>query len=159
MPTSFDRKTVSLIVLSVVSGITLTCQCFVFWGEWQLFAISLLVGTAGALSGALAGFLISPRTAKDQARFDRVTSVIAGLITGYALAKVIDPVVTTLFQNPKLLEEPHIVANLLIATISFLSGFMGVYTYRVELDPGVYRQQTVNDEAGQSSEGRKGKTG
>jgi hypothetical protein len=91
------------------------------------------------LVGALAALLVSPYGAADQERLSKVSATIFTLITGYVLAKIIDPLVAQIIGNATAVLSVTKGANLLIALISFLAGFLGTYVFRAYLGASVFR--------------------
>lgn len=113
--------------------ITFTCQLLIFGFQWNEIGLSLLVGTCCAMIGAFAALLASPYGSGDSERLSKVSTTIATLITGYILAKIIDPLVIEMMKNYSVFSEPKNSANALVGLISFLSGFLGTYQFRVYL--------------------------
>jgi hypothetical protein len=113
--------------------ITFVCQLLIFNFNWGEIGLSLLIGTCSAMVGAFAALLASPYGADDSKRLANVSTTIATLVTGYVLAKIIDPLVVEMMKNASAFYEPKNSANALIGITSFLSGFLGTYQFRVYL--------------------------
>jgi len=113
-----------------VSMITFACQIYVFEWKWDLVAFSVLIGTSCGLAGGLAGLLASPEGADDQERLSKVSTAIATLFTGYILAKVFDPLIAEAFKMPAEFFKVKNSANLFVALIGFISGFLATYQFR-----------------------------
>src|ERR1041384_629487 len=131
------KKRVFLITLFGLIFSTFGYQLMVFWGNLPGLGICLLIGTTGTLVGAFTALLSSPYGSDDKERLSKVSSTIATLVTGFLLAKVIDPLVTYAMSTPStifgLLELPYNsanVTNVLMAIISFLGGFLLTYEFR-----------------------------
>ncbi|HEX9962315.1 MAG TPA: hypothetical protein VGB00_15380, partial [Pyrinomonadaceae bacterium] len=90
----------------------------------------------------------------------KVGSIVSTLITGYIVAKVIDPliavaVMTTGSTLPLIFQSKN-GANVLVAIIGFLGGFLFVYQYRAyisgeiseneQLKEQLTEQKTINEQ-------------
>jgi hypothetical protein len=131
--TKAGRRTIvwaGLIELGYLLVVTYTCQWFIFRDDVKDVALSVLIGTCMTLVGGLAGLLASPYGAEDEKRLSRVSATIFTLLTGYALAKVIDPLVAKLMGNNSALGDIRTWAFILIGLIGFLGGFLGTYVFR-----------------------------
>jgi len=127
--------------------ITFVCQLLIFKFEWQDIGMSLLLGTCSAMVGAFAALLASPYGSADSERLSKVSTTIATLITGYVLAKIIDPLVAEMMGGKySVFSEPKNSANVLIGIISFLSGFLGTYQFRVYLSGRFPKIESTEDE-------------
>lgn len=109
--------------------------------DWKGFGLSILVGTCGVMLGAFSAFLASPFNPEEEKRISRVTAIIATIITGYILGKLIDPLISSATKDPTvfftLLLNSKNSANALIVIIGFLGGFLGTYQIRAYL-PGLF---------------------
>ena len=94
-----------LIEIGYLLVVTYTCQWFIFREDVKDVALSVLIGTCMTLAGGLAALLATPYGAEDEKRLSRVSATIFTLLTGYALAKVIDPLVTKLMSNDSALNN------------------------------------------------------
>ncbi len=118
--------------MPVVSG-------FTFFGQWKvfensnIFALSLLVGSSATLCGAFAALLASPKDAKDEGRISKIAPVVLTLVSGFLVIKVIDPLISNLTKNLDFLNDIHVQANILVAIIAFIGGFLGTYQIRILL--------------------------
>jgi uncharacterized membrane protein YfcA len=131
-----DRRIIvwaGLIELSYLLIVTYTCQWFIFRNDLRDVALSVLIGTCMTLVGALAALLASPYGAEDEKRLSRVSATIITLLTGYALAKIIDPLVAKLMDDKAALSDIRTWTFIIIGLIGFLGGFLGTYVFRVYL--------------------------
>jgi hypothetical protein len=96
-----QRRTVwaLLILFGVMTPLTYVCQWLIFRPNWSDFALSVLIGTCMTLAGAFAALLVSPYGAEDEKRLTKVSTTIITLVTGYALAKIIDPLVAQIIGS------------------------------------------------------------
>ena len=138
--------------------VTFGCQLLIFLNDWDWpgLGLSLLFGTAGTMTGAFAAFLASPYDTEDEKRITRVSTVLGTLVTGYLLAKVIDPLLLSAMKDPAfvfdLMRNGKNAANTLIALVSFIGGFLGTYQFRAYLSAtfflrGEKDSETERDEA------------
>ena len=130
---SAERRRESIIAfVCVVFLILLTfgCQIVIFEGQWNQIGFSVLVGTCSTLFGAFAALLASPYGADDKERLTKVSATLVTLVTGYLLAKIIDPLIAETFRNPANFFEIKNATNSLMAITGFLGGFLGTYEYR-----------------------------
>jgi len=149
----FDGKQKLIIsAFIVLSVITFACQALLFWGSWTNLGFSILVGTSFTLIGALCGVLSAPYTKDEEQKLEQVASVVAGVFSGYLVAKVIDPVTTTLIADEEIFVNPQRAANVFVALIGFVGGFLGTYSSRVYfgLAPGVSEAQEKDDKGSES---------
>ena len=93
------------------------------------FAQTVLISVAGWATGWLVGFLISPSTSQEIKRFSQASSVITAFVLGFALAKL-EPSLTPLFENGRLINEPIYGIRLLIFMICFAIAAINMYVYR-----------------------------
>ncbi len=93
------------------------------------FAQTVLIGVGGWATGWLVGFLISPSTSQEIKKFSQAASTISAFISGFALAKL-EPSLTPLFENGKLINEPIYGIRLLIFMICFAIAAINMYVYR-----------------------------
>jgi uncharacterized membrane protein YeaQ/YmgE (transglycosylase-associated protein family) len=93
------------------------------------FSQSVLIGIGGWAIGWLVGFLISPSTSQEIKKFSQSTSVISAFLGGFALAKL-EPSLTPLLENGKLVNQPIYGIRLLIFIICFAIAAINMYIYR-----------------------------
>ncbi len=93
------------------------------------FAQTVLIGTAGWATGWLVGFLVSPSTSQEIKKFSQAASTITAFVSGYALAKL-EPSLTPLFENGRLINEPIYGIRLMIFMICFAIAAINMYVYR-----------------------------
>jgi uncharacterized membrane protein YeaQ/YmgE (transglycosylase-associated protein family) len=93
------------------------------------FAQTVLIGTAGWATGWLVGFLISPSTSQEIKKFSQATSTIGAFLTGFALAKL-EPSLTPLFADGRLINQPIYGIRLMIFMICFAIAAINMYVYR-----------------------------
>ncbi len=93
------------------------------------FAQTVLMGTAGWAAGWLVGFLVSPSTSQEIKRFSQAASTISAFLVGFALAKL-EPSLTPLFENGRLINEPIYGIRLMIFMICFAIAAINMYVYR-----------------------------
>ena len=93
------------------------------------FAQTVLIGTAGWAAGWLVGFLVSPSTSQEIKRFSQAASTISAFLAGFALAKL-EPSLTPLFANGRLINEPIYGIRLMIFMICFAIAAINMYVYR-----------------------------
>jgi hypothetical protein len=128
------RKAVITIVSTLILlAVTFTCQVLIFRQNWSEIGLSVLIGTCGTLAGGFAALLASPYGAKDAERLSRVGAIILALLTGYVVAKIIDPLVTNVMGNLSVLLEPKKGANMLVGLIGLLGGFINTYEFRAHI--------------------------
>jgi hypothetical protein len=89
----------------------------------------VLIGVGGWSLGWLVGFLLSPSTSQEIKKFSQAASTISAFLTGFALAKL-EPSLTPLFENGKLINEPIYGIRLLIFMICFAIAAINMYVYR-----------------------------
>jgi uncharacterized membrane protein YeaQ/YmgE (transglycosylase-associated protein family) len=93
------------------------------------FAQTVLIGTAGWATGWLVGFLISPSTNQEIKKFSQAASTIGAFLMGFALAKL-EPSLTPLFADGRLINEPIYGIRLMIFMICFAIASINMYVYR-----------------------------
>ncbi len=93
------------------------------------FAQTVLIGTGGWATGWLVGFLVSPSTNQEIKKFSQAASTIGAFIGGFVLAKL-EPSLTPLFENGRLINEPIYGIRLLIFMICFAIAAINMYVYR-----------------------------
>ncbi len=93
------------------------------------FAQTVLIGVGGWAVGWLVGFLISPSTGQEIKKFSQAASTIGAFVSGFALAKL-EPSLTPLFENGRLINEPIYGIRLLIFMICFAIAAINMYIYR-----------------------------
>ena len=93
------------------------------------FAQTVLIGTAGWATGWLVGFLIAPTTSQEIKKFSQAMSTISAFACGFFLAKI-EPSLTPLFENGKLINEPIYGIRLMIFMICFAITAINMYVYR-----------------------------
>jgi hypothetical protein len=132
-PVTFTRF---FVVGVVVLGFTVFCQLLVFCGptlaDFKKLGVSLLVGATALAVGCVAGILFSPVDRDERSRITVLTIAIGGLISGYALGKIVEPVIVELFAGPnaRIFNEIEILANVFVAITTFHVGALGAYVYR-----------------------------
>ena len=97
----------------------------------QGFAQTVLIGVGGWALGWLVGFLISPSTSREIKEFSQAASTISAFVFGFVLAKL-EPSLTPLFENGRLINEPIYGIRLLIFMICFAIAAINMYVYREE---------------------------
>jgi hypothetical protein len=129
----------AIALLLVLNGILFACEWYIFFNPnsdypYNKFALSILVGNFGALAGMFAALLSTPHGSDDKERLSKVGSTLVTLVTGYVLAKVIDPLVVDTMKTPESIHAVFFSINkaaiILIGSISFLAGFLAFYTLR-----------------------------
>ena len=124
------RSFVSLFVGFIVFGVVLWVARTVHQElDDAGFAQTILVGTAGWAAGWLVGFLVSPSTSQEIKKFSQAASTIAAFVLGYALAKL-EPSLTPLFADGRLINEPIYGIRLMIFMICFAIAAINMYVYR-----------------------------
>ncbi len=96
------------------------------------FGYTFLIGIAGVSTGWLIGFLASPYTSSEDKKFSRFATAIAGFLTGYVVSTV-DPVVTYLFEDARLILQPIYGARLLVFLACLCVAAINMYMYRLYL--------------------------
>ncbi len=146
-----DKRIKIVAAIYWFSQITITvliCQWFIS-ENWKEMALSVLLGTCGTLVGVFAALLSSPYGLKDEERLTKVSSTLATLVTGYLLAKVIDPLVSDAVKTPEsvraLIFIPYNSANILVSIIGFLGGFLATYGFRAYISEHPAKIQTDAD--------------
>jgi hypothetical protein len=89
----------------------------------------VLIGVGGWSLGWLVGFLLSPSTSQEIKKFSQAASTISAFLAGFALAKL-EPSLTPLFENGRLINEPIYGIRLLIFMICFAIAAINMYVYR-----------------------------
>ncbi|NNF00406.1 MAG: hypothetical protein HKN25_15400 [Pyrinomonadaceae bacterium] len=138
---SLDRKkwyTLFAVMGSVGFFFALTVVCqYLILENWSEVGLSILVGACGAMFGSFTGLIVTPYNAMEEKRLSKVSATIATLVTGYLLAKVVDPLVTHAMKDPEafftLLGEVKNSVNVLSAIIGFLGSFLLTYQLRAYL--------------------------
>ena len=124
------RSFASLLIGFVVFGVVLWIARTVHQElEDTGFAQTVLVGTAGWATGWLVGFLISPSTSQEIKKFSQAMSTITAFVAGFALAKL-EPSLTPLFEDGRLINEPIYGIRLMIFMICFAIAAINMYVYR-----------------------------
>lgn len=124
------RSIVSLLVGFVIFGIVLWVARTVHEELGDVgFAQTVLIAAGGWAAGWLVGFLVSPSTSQEIKRFSQASSTISAFISGFALAKL-EPSLTPLFENGRLINEPIYGIRLLIFMICFAIAAINMYVYR-----------------------------
>lgn len=124
------RSVASLLVGLLVFGVVLWIAHTVHQElNDQGFAQTVLIGIGGWALGWLVGFLTSSSTNQEIKKFSRATSTIGAFISGFALAKL-EPSLTPLFENGRLINEPIYGIRLLIFMICFAIAAINMYIYR-----------------------------
>ena len=132
--------------LITVTTLVFICEFLVFWGSWNELGLAILMGTCFGLLGGGAAFLATPYTSREKKRISQITTTITALFSGYAVAKIVDPIVNDIFGNgmPEISLKSG--ALVLIAFTSLLSGFFGTYVVRMY----VYLPKLKAEEGGDS---------
>lgn len=139
-------KTLTIGLIIYMIALVFFCQWLIFQTREE-FGLALLIGTCGTLFGCFAALLASPFTSSEQERLSKVGSIISTLVTGYILAKLIDPLTALLTSEstlPLILQNKN-GANVLIALVGFLSGFLLAYQYRVNLSGNFQENKKSTD--------------
>ncbi len=123
---SFASLLIGFIVFGVVLWIARTVHQELNDGG---FAQTVLIGTAGWAAGWLVGFLVSPSTSQEIKRFSQAASTISAFLAGFSLAKL-EPSLTPLFENGRLINEPIYGIRLMIFMICFAIAAINMYVYR-----------------------------
>lgn len=124
------RSVASLLVGFLVFGVVLWIARTVHQElEDNGFAQTVLIGVGGWALGWLVGFLLSPSTSQEIKKFSQATSTISAFICGFALAKL-EPSLTPLFEDGRLINEPIYGIRLLIFMICFAIAAINMYVYR-----------------------------
>ena len=123
---SFASLLVGFLVFGVVLWIARTVHQEL---EDVGFAQTVLIGVGGWALGWLVGFLISPSTSHEIKKFSQAASTIGAFVCGFALAKL-EPSLTPLFENGRLINEPIYGIRLLIFMICFAIAAINMYVYR-----------------------------
>ena len=124
------RSFASLLIGFVVFGVVLWIARTVHQElEDTGFAQTVLVGTAGWATGWRVGFLISPSTGQEIKKFAQAMSTITAFVAGFALAKL-EPSLTPLFEDGRLINEPIYGIRLMIFMICFAIAAINMYVYR-----------------------------
>ena len=96
------------------------------------FAQTVLIGVTGWAGGWLLGFVASPTTGGmggGVGNFNNSTAAIAAFLGGFILAKM-EPSLTPIFENGRLLNEPIYGVRVLIFIICFVVAAINMYVYR-----------------------------
>ena len=124
------RSFASLLVSFVVFGVVLWVARTVHEELQDVgFAQTVLIAAGGWAAGWLVGFLVSPSTSHEIKKFSQATSTIAAFLAGFALAKL-EPSLTPLFEDGRLINEPIYGIRLLIFMICFAIAAINMYVYR-----------------------------
>ena len=123
---SFASLLIGLIVFGVVLWIARTVHQEL---DDNGFAQTVLIGTGGWASGWLVGFLVSPSTNQEIKKFSQAASTIGAFVGGFMLAKL-EPSLTPLFENGRLINQPIYGIRLLIFMICFAIAAINMYVYR-----------------------------
>ena len=124
------RSFASLLIGFVVFGVVLWIARTVHQElDDTGFAQTVLIGIGGWALGWLVGFLVSPSTSQEIKKFSQATSTIGAFIIGFALAKL-EPSLTPLFEDGRLINEPIYGVRLLIFMICFAIAAINMYVYR-----------------------------
>ncbi len=123
---SFASLLIGFIVFGVVLWIARTVHQEL---RDEGFAQTVLVGTAGWATGWLVGFLVSPSTSQEIKKFSQAASTISAFVSGFALAKL-EPSLTPLFEDGRLINEPIYGIRLMIFMICFAIAAINMYVYR-----------------------------
>jgi membrane associated rhomboid family serine protease len=151
-------RTLNYGFIIYLTAVMFLCQWLIF-REWNEIGLSMLLGTCGTLAGCFAALLASPYGTGDQERLSKVGSIISTLITGYVLAKIVDPVISVMTDKDRLpmIFDLKIGANALITIIGFLAGFLLVYQYRAYISGEISDSEhsTIAVESAQGEESSK----
>ncbi|MGB3767302.1 MAG: hypothetical protein WA947_12145 [Phormidesmis sp.] len=124
------RSVASLLVGFLVFGVVLWIARTVHQElNDEGFAQTVLIGVGGWAFGWLVGFLISPSTGQEIKQFSQAASTIGAFVFGFMLAKL-EPSLTPLFENGRLINEPIYGIRLLIFMICFAIAAINMYFYR-----------------------------
>ena len=124
------RSFASLLIGFVVFGVVLWIARTVHQElDDTGLAQTVLIGIGGWALGWLVGFLVSPSTSQEIKKFSQATSTIGAFIIGFALAKL-EPSLTPLFEDGRLINEPIYGVRLLIFMICFAIAAINMYVYR-----------------------------
>jgi hypothetical protein len=131
--------------IGYLTGLLLLCEWLIFESRHE-FGLSVLFATCGTLVGCFCALLASPYGRGESERFSRVGTTISSVITGYLLAKIIDPIVL-MMTNEKVLPQLFLLKNtayLLLLVTGFLGGFILAYQYRAYLSGEDLDQPTAD---------------
>ncbi len=124
------RSFASLLIGFVVFGIVLWIARTVHQElDDAGFAQTVLIGTAGWATGWLVGFLIAPTTSQEIKKFSQAVTTLSAFTCGFLLAKM-EPSLTPLFEDGKLINEPIYGIRLMIFMICFAIAAINMYVYR-----------------------------
>lgn len=123
---SFASLLIGFLVFGVILWIARTVHQEL---DDEGFAQTVLIGTAGWATGWLVGFLISPSTSQEVKKFSQAMSTITAFLTGFLLAKL-EPSLTPLFADGRLINEPIYGIRLMIFMICFAIAAINMYVYR-----------------------------
>lgn len=93
------------------------------------FAQTVLIAVAGWASGWLVGFLVAPNTSHELKNLSQATSTITAFIAGFVLAKI-EPSLTPIFADGRLMNEPIYGIRVLIFIICFVVAAINMYVFR-----------------------------
>ena len=138
-----DKKVIrwAFILITELIIIVFICEWLIFnpdyyYSKYSPLALCVLIGNFGILAGIFAALLSTPYGSDDKERLTKVGSTLATLVTGYLLAKVIDPIIsqaTTSDSINAIFNNTYNVANMLVGSIGFLAGFLATYGFRAYL--------------------------
>lgn len=120
------------VTVTAVTAFVFTLLMFYFAWTYkggELLQILILSGTFGATLGWLAGVMATPYSVKEEQRLSRISTVIYGFLSGYALSKL-DTLLTSMLFRP---ESADFKTNWVLVTIFLTSGvisFLVTYTNR-----------------------------
>jgi hypothetical protein len=124
-------RVLNYVFIGSLTAVLALCEWLIF-DNWKEFGLSVLFATCGNLAGCFSALLASPYGRGDSERLSRVGSTISSVITGYVLAKIIDPVVSAIVSPDRIpyLFQLKNSAYLLLLITGFLGGFILAYQYR-----------------------------
>ncbi|MEM8955665.1 MAG: hypothetical protein AAGD22_16040 [Verrucomicrobiota bacterium] len=126
-------KAFTFFLLCFLAVATLaTSQYLIFaMPDAQDFGVSLLVGATGLIVGSFVGLIASPFASDiEKDRFHSRTTALVGLILGYLVARVTEPIMDRLFDVEGGFEFPSTGHNTLLLIATTLFGFIFGYVYR-----------------------------
>lgn len=118
-------------IVPVILTLLVVCEAFLN-PDLKSFAISFLIGVFGLVLGWLVGMLAAPYDNEERQEFSSIRSGLIGLISGYGVAKIIDPLVERLFDSKEgfvFNDELH-AANLFIFLTCAILGMMSAFVFR-----------------------------
>jgi hypothetical protein len=160
-------KALTFFLISLLGLAAIGLSQFIIFAkpEAEAFGVALLIGITGLIVGAFVGLLSSPFGADvEKDRFHSRTTALIGLILGYLVARITEPLMDRLFDVEGVFEVPSTGHNTLLFIATALFGFIFGYVYRQFLpsprekktdatpapSPDNWRSKPVDDESAAS---------